>query len=136
MHDAWQAPHHLLVVELLQGLEVEMPKALVPPLGVIVTVSYKTKGLRHLHMEDIEAVAPSAHLGEELETTIPDVQHPMLDLHTRAVLNQLSQADDGVPQRGDVVDAGEQPMFTGLGDEDNGANTLDLHGKGVLELDG
>ena len=46
-----------------------------------------------------------------------------------------TQADDGVPQRGDVVDAGEQPVLTGLGGEDDGVNTLDLHGGGILELD-
>jgi hypothetical protein len=35
----------------------------------------------------------------------------VLDLHARAVLIQLSQADDGVPQHGDVVDVGEQPVL-------------------------
>jgi hypothetical protein len=60
----------------------------------------------------------------------------MLDQHARAVLIQLSQADDGVPQRGDVVDASEQPMLSGLGGEDDGADALDLHGGGIPELDG
>jgi hypothetical protein len=63
-----------------------MPKVLVPPPGVVVTTSCKIKGLRHLHMEDVETVAPSAHLGEEPVTAIPDAQHPMLDLHMRVVL--------------------------------------------------
>ena len=64
---------------------------------------------------------------------IPDVQYLVLDLHARAVLIQLSQADDGVPQRGDVVDTGEQPMLTSLGGEDDGADALDLHGGGDPE---
>ena len=66
---------------------------------------------------------------------ILDAQYPMLDLHTRAVLVKLSQADDGVPQCGDVVDTGEHPVLASLGGEDDGANTLDLHGEGVPELD-
>jgi hypothetical protein len=53
---SWHALHHLLVVELLQGLEVEVPKALVPSLGVIVAVGCKTHGLHYLHVEDVEAV--------------------------------------------------------------------------------
>jgi len=60
----------------------------------------------------------------------------MLDQHARAVLIQLSQADDGVPQRGDVVDTGEQPVFSSLGDEDDRADTLNLHGRGIPKLDG
>jgi hypothetical protein len=34
--DSRHALHHLLVAELLQGLEVEVPKALVPPPGVVL----------------------------------------------------------------------------------------------------
>ena len=48
----------------------------------------------------------------------------------------MSQADDGVPQRGNVVDTGEQSVLIGLGDEDDGANALDLHDGGVPKLDG
>src|SRR3954471_19729453 len=60
----------------------------------------------------------------------------MLDQHAQAVLIQLSQADDGVPQRRDVVDASEQPVLAGLNGEDDGADTLNLHGGGIPELDG
>jgi hypothetical protein len=60
----------------------------------------------------------------------------MLDQHTRAILIQLSQVDDGVPQRGDVVDTGEQPVLSSLGGEDDGADTLELHGGGIPKLDG
>ena len=35
--DSWHALHHLLVAELLQGLKVEVPKALVPTPGVVIT---------------------------------------------------------------------------------------------------
>ena len=136
MVDAWHALHHLLVVEQLQGLEVEMSKALVPPPVIIIVASCKTHRLRHLHIENIKAIGASVHLGEESPTAIIDAQYFVLDLHTRAILIQLSQADDGVPQHGDVVDTGEHPVLAGLGGEDDGADALDLHGGGVTELDG
>ena len=82
--DSWHAPLHLLIIELLQGLEVEVPKALVPPPSVIVAAGRagcKTKGLRHLHVKDVDAVAPSVHLAEKAATAILDTQDPMLDLH-------------------------------------------------------
>jgi hypothetical protein len=60
----------------------------------------------------------------------------MLDQHARAILIQLSQADDGVPQHGDVVDAGEQSVLSSLGSEDDGADTHDLHGGGIPKLNG
>jgi hypothetical protein len=60
----------------------------------------------------------------------------MLDQHVRAILIQLSQVDDGVPQRRDVVDTGEQPVLSSLGGEDDEADTLDLHGRGIPKLDG
>ena len=94
--DSRHALHHLLVAELLQGLEVEVPKALVPPPGVVVTAGCKTHGLRHLHVEDVKAVGASVHLDEKATMAIPDTQDPVLDLHARAVLIQLAQADDGV----------------------------------------
>jgi hypothetical protein len=43
-----------------------------------------------------EAVGASVHLGEKAMMAIPDTQDPVLDLHARAVLIQLSQVDDGV----------------------------------------
>jgi hypothetical protein len=87
-------------------------------------------------VEDIEAIGASIYLGEKATMAIPDTQDLVLDLHTRAILIQLSQADDGVPQCGDVVDIGEQLVLAGLGGEDDGADALDLHGGGVPELDG
>jgi len=67
---------------------------------------------------------------------ILDSQNTVLDLHARAILIQLSQADDGVPQRGDVVDTSEQPVLIGLGSEDDRADALELHGRGIPKLDG
>jgi len=79
--DSRHALHHLLVAELLQGLEVEVPKALVPPPRVVVAAGYKTHGLRHLHVEDIEAVGAFVHLDKKETMVILDTQDPMLDLH-------------------------------------------------------
>lgn len=42
--DAWHAPHCLLGAEPLHGLEVEVPKALVPPSNLIIAASSKTEG--------------------------------------------------------------------------------------------
>jgi hypothetical protein len=65
---------------------------------------------------------------------IPNPHDSVLDLHMRTTLIQLSQADDGVPQHGDVVDSGEQYVLTRLGGEDDGADALDLHAGGVPKL--
>jgi hypothetical protein len=48
--------HHLLVVRLPQCLEFKVLKALVPPPCIVIVV------LRHLHMENIEAIDSSIHL--------------------------------------------------------------------------
>src|SRR3954465_3270763 len=113
-----------------------MPKALMPLPRLVVPTSCETKGLCHMHVKDVESICTSGYLGEKASVAIPDVQDPMLDQHARAVLIHLPQAHDGVPQRGDVVDASEQPVLSGLGGEDDGADTLDLHGGGIPELDG
>ena len=70
--DSRHALHNLHVAELLQGLEVEVPKSLVPPLGAVITAGWKTHGLRHLHMKNVEAVGASVHLGEKATMAIPD----------------------------------------------------------------
>jgi hypothetical protein len=70
--DSRHALHHLLVAKLLQGLEVEVPKALVPPPGVVVAAGCKAHELRYLHMDDVEAVGASIHLGEKAMMVIPD----------------------------------------------------------------
>jgi hypothetical protein len=71
--DSRHALRHLLIAELLQGLEVEVPKALVPPLGVVVAAGCKTHGPRHLYVEDAEAVGASVHLGEKATMAILDL---------------------------------------------------------------
>ena len=81
MVDARHAPHHLLVAEQLQGLEVEVPKALVPPPCVIIAAGYKTHMLHHQHMENIKAIGASVQLGEGPVMAILDAQYPVLDLH-------------------------------------------------------
>ena len=65
----------------------------------------------------------------------PDAQHTILDLHPQAVLIQLPDADDGVPQGRDVVHADEEAVLPCLGLEDDRADSLDLDGGGVTELD-
>jgi hypothetical protein len=70
--DSRHALHHLFVTELLQGLEVEVPKALVPLLGIIIAAGCKAHGLRHLHVENVEAVGASVHLGEKATMAILD----------------------------------------------------------------
>jgi hypothetical protein len=56
MVEARQASHHLLSTEPLQGLEVEVPEALVPLPRLVVPTSSEAEGLCHLHMEDIETI--------------------------------------------------------------------------------
>jgi hypothetical protein len=81
---------------------VKVPEALVPLPRLIVPTSSKTEGLCYLHVEDIESIGASGYLGKKATLNPHD---SVLDLHTRTALIQLSQADDGVPQRGDVVDS-------------------------------
>jgi hypothetical protein len=92
--------------------------------------------LCYLHVEDIESIGASGYLGNKAMMTIPNPHDSVLDLHTRTALIQLSQADDRVPQRGDVVDSSEQSVLTRLGGEDDGVDALDLHVGGIPKLDG
>jgi hypothetical protein len=100
--DAGHAVDHLLV-KLLQGFEVKVPKALVPAPCLIIPARGKTEGVRHLYMEHIKVVASPVHLGEKTAASIPDAQHTVLNLHPQAVLIQLPDADDGVLEGRDVV---------------------------------
>jgi hypothetical protein len=95
--EAWQASHHLLGTEPLQGLEVKVPRALVPLPRLVVLTSSETEGLCHLHIKDVESICTSGYLGKKATMAIPNPQDSILDLHVRTVLIQLSQADDGVP---------------------------------------
>jgi hypothetical protein len=115
---------------------VKVPEALVPLPRLVVPTSSKTEGLCYLHVEDIESIGASGYLGKKAMMAILNPHDSVLDLHTRTALIQLSQADDRVPQRGDVVDSGEQSVLTRLGGEDDGADALDLHAGGIPKLDG
>jgi hypothetical protein len=133
---ARQASYHLHDTEPLQGLEVKVPEPLVSLPRLVVPTSSKTEGLCYLHIEDIESIGASGYLGKKAMMAIPNPHDSILDLHMRTALIQLSQTDDRVPQRGDVVDSGEQSVLTKLGGEDDGADALDLHAGGIPKLDG
>jgi hypothetical protein len=133
---AWQTSYHPLDTEPLQGLEVKVPEVLVPLSRLVVPTSSKADGLCYLHIEDIESIDASGYLGKKAMMVIPNPHDSVLDLHTRTALIQLSQADDRIPQCGDVVDSGEQSVLTRLDGEDDGADALDLHTGGIPKLDG
>jgi hypothetical protein len=133
---ARQASYHPLGTEPLQGLEVKVPEALMPLPRLVVPTSSKTEGLCYLHVENMESIGASGYLGKKVMMAILNPHDSVLDLHTRTALIQLSQADDRVPQRGDVVDSGEQSVLIRLGGKDDGADALDLHAGGIPKLDG
>jgi hypothetical protein len=134
--NARQASYHPLGTEPLQGLEVKVPKVLVLLPHLVIPMSSKVEGLCYLHVEDIESISASGYLGKKATMVIPNPHDSILDLHTRTALIQLSQADDRVPQCGDVVDSDEQSVLTRLGGEDDGADALDLHTGGIPKHDG
>jgi hypothetical protein len=43
-------------------------------------------------------------LGEKATVAIPNPEHPSVNLHSRAALVELAEADDGIPEGQDVVD--------------------------------
>jgi hypothetical protein len=133
---ARQTSYHPLVTELLQGLEVKVPEALVSLPFLIIPMSSKAEGLCYLHIEDIESIGASGYLGKKVMMAIPNPHDSVLDLRTRTILIQLSQVDDRVSQCEDAVDSGEQSVLVRLGGEDDEANTLDLHARGIPKLDG
>jgi hypothetical protein len=133
---ARQASYHSLGTEPLQGLEVKVPEALVPLSCLIVPTSSKAEGLCYLHVEDIESIGASGYLDKKATMVISNPHDSVLNLHTRTALIQLFQADDRVPQRGDVVDSGVQSVLTRLGGEDDGAEAVDQHAGGIPKLDG
>jgi hypothetical protein len=56
MVKARQVSHHLLSTEPIQGLEVEVPEALVPLPRLVVLTSSEAEGLCHLHTKDVESI--------------------------------------------------------------------------------
>jgi hypothetical protein len=130
------ASYHPFDTEPLQGLKVKVSEALVPLPRLIVPTSSKAEGLCYLHVEDIELIGASGYLGKKVMMAIPNPHDSVIDLYTRTALIQLSQTDDRVPQRGDVVVSSEQSVLTKLDGEDDGADALDLHVGGIPKLDG
>jgi hypothetical protein len=96
--------HHLLAPELSERLEVEMPKLFMPTPGLIISTSGEAEGSSHLHVKHVQPVAPSVDLGEKATTAVPDPEHSSVNLHSRATLVELAEADDGVSEGRDIVD--------------------------------
>jgi hypothetical protein len=69
-----------------------------PSLGIIIVVDNKTEGapLAHGGHRDDCFLFSTWREGRD-ETVILDEHHPLVDLHVRAILVQLSQIDHGVP---------------------------------------
>jgi hypothetical protein len=86
MVEARQASHHLLGNEPPQGLEVEVPEALVPLPRLVVPTSSEAEGLCHLHMENVETICAPGYLGNKATLAIPNPHNSVLDHHARAVL--------------------------------------------------
>ena len=79
--DAGHATDHLLLIELLQGFKVKVPKTLVLAPRLIIAARGNTEEVRHQYMEHIKAVASPVHLGKKTTTSILDAQHAVLNLH-------------------------------------------------------
>jgi hypothetical protein len=80
--------------------------------------SRRAARLCHLHVEDVKPIWTPAYLGKKATREVPDPHDFVLDLYTRIVLIQLSQADERVPH-GDVVDSCEQLVLYRRGGKDD-----------------
>jgi len=98
--EARQASHHLLGTEPLQGLEVKVPEALVPLPRLIVPTSSEAQGLCYLHIKGVQSTCASSYLDKKAMMAIPNPHDSILDLNTRVVLYQLSQADESSSTQG------------------------------------
>jgi hypothetical protein len=79
---ARQATYHPLGTELLQGLEVKVPEALVPLPRLIILMRSKAKGLCYLHVKNVESIGASGYLGKKATMMIPNPHDSIIDLHT------------------------------------------------------
>jgi hypothetical protein len=79
---ARQASYHPFGTEPLQGLEVKVPKALVPLPRLIVSTSSKVEGLCYLYVEDIVSIGASGYLGKKAMMVIPNPHDSIFDFHT------------------------------------------------------
>jgi hypothetical protein len=78
---AQQASYHPLSNELLQGLEVKVPEALVPLPRLVVLLSRKAKGLSTCTLRT-ESIGASGYLGKKATMAISNPHDSVLDLHT------------------------------------------------------
>jgi hypothetical protein len=76
-----QASYHPLGTELLQGLKVKVPEALVPLPRLIIPMSSKVQGLCYLHVEDVESICAFGYLGKKATMAISNPHDSILDLH-------------------------------------------------------
>jgi hypothetical protein len=96
----------------------------------------KVEGLNHLHVKHVQPVAPVVDLGEKATATVSDLEHPSVNLHSRAALIELAEVDDGVSEGRDVVDSREKLVLIGLTHEHDRLDATDLHRGLIAELDG
>jgi hypothetical protein len=134
--DLQHPAHHLLAPELLEWLKVEMPKPLVLMPGLIISTSGEAEGPSYLHVKHVQPVAPAVDLGKKATATVLDPEYPLVNLHSRATLVELAEADDVVLEDRNVVDSREQLVFAGLTREHNRPNAVNLHRGLIAELDG
>jgi hypothetical protein len=118
MVDLRHPAHHLLVPELPERLKVEMPKPLVPMLGLIISTSGEARGLSYLHVKHVQPVVPTVDLCEKAITAVPD-----------------TEADDGVLEGRDAVDPMEWLVLAILTHEHNGPDAADLQHGLIAKLD-
>jgi hypothetical protein len=134
--------HHAGVTQLLdmvdlpECLEMEMPKLLVPMLGLIVSMSGEAERLSHILVKHVQPVVPVVDHGEKATATVPDPEHPSINFHSRATLIELVEANDGVSEGWDVVDSSDQLVLTGLTHKHDGPDAADLNCELIAELDG
>jgi hypothetical protein len=79
---ARHASYHPLGTELLQGLEGNVPEALVPLPRLVVPMSSKAEELCYLHVKDIESISASGYLDKIATMAIPNPHDSIFDLHT------------------------------------------------------
>jgi hypothetical protein len=127
--------HYLLTPELPERLEVEMPESFMSSPSFIVSTISEAEGSSHLHVKNVQPVAPVVDLGEKTTAAVPDPVHPSVNLHPRATFVELAKADDEVPEGRDVVDPMEQLVLASLGHEHNGPDAADLHRGLLVEFD-
>jgi hypothetical protein len=119
---------------LLQSINVEIPKSLMPAPCNIIAVERETFWLGNLKME-LEAISAVLDPNKDSALLIPYAKHTSPDQPTCVALIELTNADDRVLQAWDVVDAAESLVFTIFASEHDRANALDFDHRVVTEFD-